>query len=59
MTGDEEVRPAALDEAFREALQELEDYLEDLPGERLGELVLPFATRWVLPRAGFDLARLR
>jgi len=59
VTGDEEVRPAALDEAFREALQELEDYLEDLPGERLGELVLPFATRWVLPQAGFDLARLR
>src|SRR5438477_6863488 len=30
-----------------------------MPRERLGELVLPFATRWALPRAGFDLARLR
>jgi hypothetical protein len=48
-----------LDDAFREALQELEDYLEDVPRERLAELVLPFATRWVLPDAGFDLARLR
>jgi hypothetical protein len=30
-----------------------------MPRERLGELVLPFATRWALPHAGFDLARLR
>ena len=48
-----------LDEGFREALRELDDYLDGMPREQLGELVLPFATRWVLPHAGFDLARLR
>jgi len=48
-----------LDDAFRAALLELEEYLDGMPRERLGELVLPFATRWVLPQAGFDLARLR
>jgi hypothetical protein len=48
-----------LDEAFRAALFELEEYLEGMPRERLGDLVLPLATRWVLPKAGFDLARLR
>lgn len=50
---------APLDDAFRDALLELEEYLDGMPRERLGELVLPFATRWVLPQAGFDLARLR
>src|SRR5262245_3126707 len=30
-----------------------------MPRERLGELVLPLATRWVLPQSGFDLAHLR
>jgi hypothetical protein len=48
-----------LDDAFRDALLELEEYLDGMPRERLGELVLPFATRWVLPQAGFDLVRLR
>jgi hypothetical protein len=52
-------QPEALDDAFREALLELEDYLEGMPREQLGALVLPFATRWALPRAGFDLTRLR
>ncbi len=47
-----------LDEGFRAALFELEEYLEGMPRERLGTLVLPLATRWVLPEAGFDLARL-
>jgi hypothetical protein len=48
-----------LDEGFRAALLELEDYLANVPDDRLVELVLPFASRWVLPEAGFDLARLR
>jgi len=50
---------AALDETFRAALLELEEYLDGMPREQLGGLVLPFASRWVLPQAGFDLARLR
>jgi hypothetical protein len=50
---------AALDEEFSSALLELEAYLAEMPRERLAELVLPFATRWVLPQAGFDLNRLR
>jgi hypothetical protein len=51
--------PEPLDEAFRVALLELEEYLADVASERLGELVLPLATRWALPRSGFDLRRLR
>jgi hypothetical protein len=47
------------DEEFRAALLELEEYLAAMPRERLADLVLPFATRWALPHAGFDLARLR
>lgn len=50
--------PEPLDEAFRAALFELDEYLDGMPRERLGELVLPLATRWVLPQAGFDLVRL-
>ena len=52
-------QPEQLDDEFREALLELEEYLEGMPTERVGELVLPFASRWALPRAGFDLTRLR
>jgi hypothetical protein len=48
-----------LDEAFRAALFELEEYLDGMPPGQLGTLVLPLATRWVLPQSGFDLARLR
>jgi hypothetical protein len=48
-----------LDDAFRAALQELEEYLDGVPDERLTDMVLPFASRWVLPQAGFDLPRLR
>lgn len=48
-----------LDDDFREALLELEEFLDGTPRERLAGLVLPFATRWVLPSAGFDLVRLR
>jgi hypothetical protein len=54
-----EVQSAVLDESFRVALAELEDYLEDVPDERLTTLVLPFASRWTLPAAGLDLGRLR
>jgi hypothetical protein len=48
-----------LDESLRDALGELEDYLEGVPDERSSELVLPFASRWVLPAVGLDLPRLR
>jgi hypothetical protein len=48
-----------LDDAFRHALLELEEYLHDTPDERLVELVLPFASRWTLPQSGLDLVRLR
>jgi len=50
---------AALDESFRAALLELEEYLDGIAAEQVGGLVLPFASRWVLPEAGFDLTRLR
>jgi hypothetical protein len=40
------------------AVAELEDYLDGVPAQRAAELVRPFATRWVLPELGFDLARL-
>jgi hypothetical protein len=49
----------APDEEFRAALAELEEYLDGMPEEKVGELVLPFASRWVLLDAGLDLARLR
>jgi hypothetical protein len=49
----------ALDEEFRAALLELEEYLDGMPHEQLAELVLPFASRWVLPHSGFDVTRLR
>jgi hypothetical protein len=52
-------RPDGLDNAFRAALLELEEYLGGVQPGRLDELVLPFATRWVLPQAGFDIAGLR
>jgi hypothetical protein len=48
-----------LDETLREALAELEDYLEGVAVEHSSELVLPFASRWVLPEVGLDLGRLR
>ena len=48
-----------LDDAFRDALLELDEYLDGVPDERSAELVLPFASRWVLPQAGFDLVGLR
>jgi hypothetical protein len=52
-------RPEALNEEFRAALFELDEYLDGMPPEQLGGLVLPLATRWALPQAGFDLDRLR
>ena len=55
----EEPQAPLVDEPMREALAELEDFLDGVPAERAGELVLPFASRWVLPEAGFDLTRLR
>lgn len=51
--------PEPLDEDFRTALFELDEYLDGMPRGRYGTLVLPLATRWALPRSGFDLARLR
>jgi hypothetical protein len=48
-----------LDDSLRDALAELEDYIDGVPVERLPELVLPFASRWVLPDVGLDLPRLR
>ena len=59
MTEETAEQPEALDDDFREALLELEEYLDGMPREQLGELVLPFATRWALPHADFDLTRLR
>ena len=56
---EESDRPEALDEEFRAALFELDEYLDGMPREQLGALVLPLATRWALPQAGFDLVRLR
>jgi hypothetical protein len=55
----DELRSPVLDEPFRVALAELDDYLEDVPDERLVGLVLPFASRWMLPEVGLDLQRLR
>jgi hypothetical protein len=49
----------AVDEALRAAVAELEAYLDGVEPARRDELVLPFATRWVLPELGLDLARLR
>jgi hypothetical protein len=49
----------SLDDTLRAAVAELEDYLEGVDGPRAAELVLPFASRWVLPEVGLDLARLR
>lgn len=54
-----ELAQPVLDDAFRHALLELEEYLHDTPDERLVELVLPFASRWTLPQSGLDLVRLR
>jgi hypothetical protein len=59
VTAPPEDGPEELDEAFRDALLELEGYLDGVPAEQAAALVMPFATRWVLPQAGFDLARLR
>jgi hypothetical protein len=56
---EERDRPEALDDEFRGALFELDEYLDGVPREQLGGLVLPLATRWTLPQAGFDLVRLR
>ena len=47
-----------MDDALREALAELEDYLDGVPEDRAAELVLPFGSRWILPALGFDLPRL-
>ena len=40
-----------VDAAMSEALAELEAFLEGVPEERAAELVLGFASRWVLPAA--------
>ena len=56
---DDDVQSAVLDDSFRVALAELDAYLADVPDERLVALVLPFASRWMLPETGLDLHRLR
>ena len=48
-----------IDESLRQALAELEDHLDGVTEERVAELTLPFASRWVLPDLGFDLRRLQ
>ena len=59
MSESEPAQTEQLDEGFRVALQELEDYLEGMPDERLAALVLPFASRWALHDSGLDVARYR
>jgi hypothetical protein len=49
----------SVDVALRAAVAELEDYLDGVDAPRAAALVLPFASRWVLPEVGLDLARLR
>jgi hypothetical protein len=58
VTGENE-REEQLDEDFRAALFELDQYVDGMPRAQLGTLVLPLATRWALPQSGFDLVRLR
>jgi hypothetical protein len=48
-----------IDDTLRAALTELEDYLDGVEPERAAELTLPFASRWVLPELGLDLAHLQ
>jgi hypothetical protein len=57
--GEETPSDAELDATAREALAELEAYLQGRDPRQLGELVLPLASRWVLNDAGLDVARLR
>jgi hypothetical protein len=47
-----------LDDNFREALDELEVYLEGRDLDELAALVLPLASRWIVTEAGFDITRL-
>jgi hypothetical protein len=51
--------PPIIDASLRDALAELEAFLDGVPEERAAALVLPFASRWVLSGVGFDLGRLR
>jgi hypothetical protein len=48
-----------IDDTLRDALRELEDYLDGVDEDRAAALTLPFASRWVLPDLGFDLPRLQ
>ena len=54
---DESAEP--LDEAFLDALAELESYLEGTADDRVVEVVLPFASRWVVADSVLDVQRLR
>ena len=49
----------SLDDGFRAALAELEEFLVDAREEELAALVLPLASRWVVSDVGLDLGRLR
>jgi hypothetical protein len=53
------LEPPIIDASLRDALAELEAFLDGVPEERATALVLPFASRWVLSGVGFDLGRLR
>jgi hypothetical protein len=56
---DEAVEPPLIDGSLRDALAELEAYLDLHEDERLAELTLPFGSRWVLNDIGLDVTRLR
>jgi hypothetical protein len=49
--------PSPIPDGLREALAELEAYLDGEPPETLSEQVLVLASTWVLGDAGFDLER--
>lgn len=57
--GEETRSGAELDDTSREALAELEVYLDGRGSDELAGLVLPLASRWVLNDTGLDVGRLR
>jgi hypothetical protein len=57
--GEETRLVTELDDTAREALAELEHYLDGRAPDEVATLVLPLASRWVLNDAGLDVARLR
>ena len=57
--GEKSVDAGPFDDEFRAALAELESYQEGISDDRIREVVLPFASRWVLRSSGLDVDRLR